>query len=63
MKDLADINNQYYTLLNRIDKTPHLQDKLTKEVLTDKKTHIKVNAEIINLKDSSYTDIKVIEMI
>ena len=30
MKELADINNQFYTLLNRIDKIPNLKDKLTK---------------------------------
>ena len=60
MKDLADINNQCYTLLNRIHKMPNLKDKLTNELLKDKKTHVKVNDEIINLKDSSY---KVIEVI
>ena len=60
MKELADINNQFYTLLNRIDKIPNLKDKLTKELLKYKKTHIKVNDEIINLKDSNYIVIEVI---
>ena len=60
MKESADINNQFYTLLNRIDKIPNPKDKLTKEVLKDKKTHSKVNDEIINLKDSNYIVIEVI---
>ena len=53
MKELADINNQFYTLLNRIDKIPNLKDELTKELLKYKKTHIKVNDDVINLKDSN----------
>ena len=60
MKELADINNQFYTLLNRIDKIPNLKDKLTKELLNYKKTQIKINDEIINLKDSNYIVIEVI---
>ena len=60
MKEMADINNQFYALLNRIQKIPNLNDKLTKEVLKDKKTQIKVNDEIINLKDSNYITIEVI---
>ena len=60
MKELADINNQFFTLLNRIDKIPNLKDKLTKELLKYKKTHIKVNDEIISLKDSNYIVIEVI---
>ena len=31
MKELADINSQFYTLLDRIDKIPNLKDKLAKE--------------------------------
>ena len=54
MKELADTNNRFYTLLNRLDKIPNLKDKLTKELLTYKRTHIKVNDEIINWKDSNY---------
>ena len=53
MKDWADINNQFYTISNSIDKIPNL-DKLTKELLKEKKTHIKVNDERINLKDSNF---------
>jgi len=60
MKELADINNQFYTLLNRIDKAPNLKDELAKELLKYKKTHIKVNDEIINLKGSKYIVIEVI---
>ena len=60
MKELADINSQFYTLLKRSHKIPNLKGKLTKEVLKDKKTHIKVNDEIINLKDSNYIVIEVI---
>ena len=30
MKELADINNQFYSLLDRIDKIPNLKEKLTK---------------------------------
>jgi len=37
MKELADINNQSYTLLNRIDRIPNLNDKLTKELLKEKR--------------------------
>ena len=54
MKELADINNQFYTLLNRVDKIPNLKDKLTKELLKEKKTHIIVNDEVINLRDSNF---------
>ena len=57
---MADINNQFYTLLNRIDKIPNLKEKLTKELLKYKKTHIKVNDQIINLKESNYIVIEVI---
>jgi len=39
MKELADSNNQFYTLLNRIDKIPKFKDKLTKEILKYKKRH------------------------
>jgi len=60
MKEMADINNQFYALLNRIQKIPNLNDKLTKELLKDKKTQIKVNDEIINLKDSNYIIIEVV---
>ena len=60
MKEMADINNQFYSLLNRIDKIPNLKEKLTKELLNYKKTHIKVNDQIINLKDSNYIVIEVI---
>ena len=60
MKEMADINNQFYALLNRIPKIPNLHDKLTKELLKDKKTQIKVNDEIINLKDSNYLIIEVV---
>ena len=60
MKGLANINNQFYTLLNRIDKIPNLKNKLTKEVLKDKRTHFKVNDEIITLKDNNYIVIEVI---
>ena len=60
MNEFADINNQFYTLLNRIDKIPNLKDKLTKELLNEKKTHIKVDGEIINLKDSNYMVIEVV---
>ena len=59
MKELADINNQFYTLLNRIDKIPSLKDKLTKDLLNYKK-HIKNNDEIVNLKGSNYSVIEVI---
>ena len=51
MKELADITNQLYTPLNRIDKIPNLKDKLTKELLKYKNTLIKVIDEVINLKD------------
>ena len=44
MKELADINNQI----------PNLTDKITKELLKATKTHIKVNDQIINVKDSNY---------
>ena len=60
MKEMADINNQFYALLNRIQKIPNLNDKLTKELLKDKKTQIKVNDEIINLKGSNYIIIVVV---
>ena len=40
MKELADINNQFHTLLNRIDKIPSL-DKLTKELLKYEKHILK----------------------
>ena len=33
VEELADINNQFYTLLNGIDKLPNLKDKLTKQLL------------------------------
>ena len=33
MKELADINNLFYTLLNRIDEIPNLEEKLTTELL------------------------------
>ena len=59
MKELADISNQFYTLLNRIDKVPNLKDKVVKELLKYKKSHIKVNDDIINLKDSNYIVIEV----
>ena len=40
MKELADINNQFCTLSNRIDKIPNLKDKFTKELEKVKKdTH------------------------
>ena len=60
MKDMADINNQVYTRLNRIYKIPNRKDKLTKELLKDEKAHIKNNDEIINLQDSNSIVIKVI---
>jgi len=60
MREMADINNQFYALLNRIQQIPNLNDKLTKELLKDKKTQIKVNDEIINLKDSNYIIIEVV---
>jgi len=60
MQELADINNQFYTLLNRIDKIRNLKNKLAKELLKYKKTHIKVNDEIINLTDINYIVIGVI---
>jgi len=60
MKELADINNQVYTLVNRVDKIPNLKDKLTEEFVNDKNTHVKVNDEIINLKDSNSIYIAVI---
>ena len=59
MKELADINNQFYTLLNRIHKIPKFEDKLTKEVLQYKKTRIEVKDAINNLKDSNYIVIEV----
>ena len=60
MKDMADINNTVYALLNRIQKIPNLNDKLTKELLKYKQTQITVNDEIINLKDSNYIIIEVV---
>jgi hypothetical protein len=36
-----------------------LKDKLTKELINDKRTH-KVNDEIINLKDNNHANIGVI---
>ena len=60
MKELADIKNRFYTLSNRIGRIPQLKDKLTKELLKEKRTHIKVNDETINLKDSNYIVIEVI---
>ena len=39
MKEFAGINNQFYTLLNRIDKIPNLEDKLAKTLLKYKKTY------------------------
>ena len=60
MKELADSDNQFYTLLHRIDKIPNLKNKWTKELLKYKKTHVKVNDQIINLKDSSLIVIEVI---
>jgi len=59
LKELAYINNQFYTLLNRIDKLPNIKDKLTKELPKLKKTHIKVNDEIVNLKDRNYIVIEI----
>ena len=59
MKEMVDINNQFYTLLNRIDKIPNLKQKLTKELFFFK-THIKVNDQIINVKDNNYIVIEVI---
>ena len=60
MKDMADINNQLYTRLNRIYKIPNRKDKLTKELLKDKTAHIKNNNEIINLQDSNYIVIRAV---
>ena len=60
MKELADIKNQFHTLLNRTGRIPQLKDKLTKELLKQKRTHIKVNYETINLKASNYIVIEVI---
>ena len=60
MKEMADINNQFYTLFNRIDKIPNLKDKLTNELLKYKKPLIKVNDQIISLKDSNYIVVEVI---
>ena len=57
---LADINNKFYTRLNRIDKITHLKDKSTKELLKEKNTHIKLNDEIINLEESNYIVIEII---
>ena len=54
MKEMADIKNHFHTLLNRIDK------KLTQESLKYKKAQMKVNDQIINLKDSNYIVIGVI---
>ena len=58
MKDLADINNQFHTLLRRIDEVKNFKEKLTKELLKYIKTPITVNDEILNLKDSNYTFIE-----
>ena len=41
MKALADVNNQFYTLLNRIHKIPMFKDKLTKELLNNKRHVLK----------------------
>ena len=60
MKELADINSLFCTLLDRIGKIPNLKDKVAKELLKGKKTHIKVNDEIINLRESNYIVVKVI---
>ena len=30
MKEMADIDNRFYSLLNRIDQIPNLKEKLTK---------------------------------
>ena len=60
MKEIGDINNQFYTLLNSMDQIPILKDKLTKELLKYKKAHIKVNDQIRNFKDSNYIVIEVI---
>ena len=60
MTEMADINTQFYALLNRIKQIPNLHDKLAKELSKDKKTQIKVNDEIINLKDSNYIIIEVV---
>ena len=32
MKEIADINNQFYTLSNKIDRIQNLKEKLTKEL-------------------------------
>ena len=58
MNEFADINNQFYTLLNRIDKMPNLKNKLTRELQKYTKTHI--NYEIMNLEDSNYIGIEII---
>jgi len=60
MNEFADINNEFQTLLKSIDKMPNLKDKFANELLNKKKTHIKVNDEIMNLKDSSYIVAEVI---
>ena len=33
MKEMADINNQVYTLLNRIDNIPHLKKYITTRII------------------------------
>ena len=43
-----------------MDKIPNLKDRLTNELLKYEKTHVKVNDDIINLKDNNYTVIEVI---
>ena len=45
---------------NGIDKMPNLKDKLAKELLKDKQTHIKVNDEVINSKDRSCTVVEIL---
>ena len=60
MKEIADINNQFYTLLNSMDQIPNLKDKLTKALSKYKKAHIKVNDQIRKFKDSNYIGIEVI---
>jgi len=60
MKEMADIDNQFYAPLNRINKIPSLKEKLTKGILRYKKAHLKVNDQIIKMEDSNYIIIEVI---
>ena len=42
LKEMADINNQFQTLLNRVDKIPNFKDKMVQQLLKDKKHILKL---------------------